>query len=261
MTVWDPGAYARFWSERRRPALDLLDRLALDPPPRTVLDLGCGPGTITTLLADRWPEAAVTGVDASPEMLAEARALRPDLSWVEGDLASYRPEAAPDLVFTNAALHWVPDHEHLLPGLLGLVAPGGALAWQVPDAWDDPSHTIAWELAAESPWRDRIRATIDPHPLLSPEHYLDLLLDRAAAVDLWTTTYFHVLDGPDPVVAWYLGSFLRAFLSDLGPEEADAFVAEYARRVARAYPPRPDGRTVMPFRRVFCVARAAGEDP
>ncbi len=256
MTVWDPGAYARFWAERRRPVLDLLARLDLDPPPRRILDLGCGPGTVTTLLADRWPDAELTGVDASPEMLAEARALRPDLCWEEGDLATHLPAAAPDLVFSNAALHWVPDHEHLLPHLLGLVAPGGTLAWQVPDAWDEPSHTLAWELAAGATWRDRITPTIDPHPLLTPAHYLDLLLPLAAEVDLWTTTYHHVLDGDDPVVAWYLGSFLRAFVSGLEADEADAFVAEYTRRVARAYPRRPDGRTVMPFRRVFCVARA-----
>lgn len=256
MTVWDPGAYARFWAERRRPALDLLARLDHDPAPRRILDLGCGPGTITTRLADRWPAAEITGVDTSPEMLAEARALRPDLHWVEDDLATHVPAVAPDLLFTNAALHWVPDHEHLLPHLLGLVAPGGTLAWQVPDAWDDPSHTLAWELAAEEPWRHRLAPTIDPHPLLTPARYLDLLLPLAADVDLWTTTYHHVLDGDDPVVTWYLGSFLRAFISDLDPDEADAFVAEYARRVARAYPRRPDGRTVMPFRRVFGVVRA-----
>lgn len=258
MTVWDPGAYARFWAERRRPAVDLLARLDLDPAPQHILDLGCGPGTITTLLAERWPGAEVTGVDSSPQMLAEARALLPSVTWVEGDLAGFEPAVAPDLVFTNAALHWVPDHEMLLPRLLGLVAPGGTLAWQVPDGWDDPSHTIAWALAAESPWADRITPTIDPHPLLTPAAYLDLLLPRAAEVDLWTTTYHHVLDGPDPVVAWYRGSFLRAFLSGLPDDEADAFVAEYARRVALAYPVRPDGRTVLPFRRVFAIARAVG---
>jgi trans-aconitate 2-methyltransferase len=163
---------------------------------------------------------------------------------------------APDLVFTNAALHWVPDHETLLPHLLGLVAPGGTLAWQVPDGWDDPSHTIAWELAAEAPWAGRLTPSVARHPLLTPAAYLDLLLPIAAEVDLWTTTYHHVLDGPDPVVAWYLGSFLRAFISGLPADEADAFVAEYARRVASAYPVRADGRTVLPFRRVFGIARA-----
>ena len=256
MTVWDPQQYAQFWDQRRRPALDLVARLAPAEPPARILDLGCGPGTVTTLLADRWPAAEIIGVDSSPEMLAEARARLPQVTWLEGDLTTFTPDQAPDLLFTNAALHWVPDHETLIPRLFGLVAAGGSLAIQVPDKWDQPSHTIAFEIAAQDRWREALRGAIDPHPLLSPDRYLELLLPVAADVDLWTTTYHHVLEGPDPVVEWFLGSFLRAFLSRLDEADGQDFVAEYAEAMRTAYPTRADGRTVMPFQRLFLIARA-----
>jgi trans-aconitate 2-methyltransferase len=256
VTTWDPQQYAQFWDQRRRPALDLIARLRPQPAPRRILDLGCGPGTVTTLLVDRWPDAEIVGVDSSPSMLADARALLPDVTWVEGDLTTYEPDDPPDLVFTNAALHWVPDHETLIPRLMDQVAPGGTLAIQVPDKWDQPSHTLAFELADQERWRDRLDGAIDRNPLLAEAQYLDLLLPRAADVDLWTTTYHHVLDGPDPVVEWFLGSFLRAFLSRLTEAEGREFVAQYAAAMREAYPARPDGRTVMPFQRLFIVATA-----
>lgn len=256
MTTWDPQRYAQFWDQRRRPAVDLIARLAPARPPGSILDLGCGPGTVTTLLADRWPEAEITGVDSSPTMLADARALLPEVIWREGDLTTFVPDQSPDLLFTNAALHWAPDHETLIPRLFGLLAPGGSLAVQVPDKWDQPSHTLAFEIAAQDRWREALRDAIDPHPLLSPARYLDLLLPVAADVDLWTTTYHHVLEGPDPVVEWFLGSFLRAFLSRLDADDGADFVARYTEAMAEAYPPRADGRTVMPFPRLFLVARA-----
>jgi trans-aconitate 2-methyltransferase len=254
VTTWDPQQYAQFWDQRRRPALDLIARLRVDP--QRVLDLGCGPGTVTTLLADRWPAARIVGVDSSTAMLADARDLLPDATWVEGDLTTYTPDEAPDLLFTNAALHWVPDHRTLIPRLFGLLAPGGTLAIQVPDKWDQPSHTLGFEIADQERWRDRLDGAISRNPLLDEDEYLDLLLPVAADVDLWTTTYHHVLEGPDPVVEWFLGSFLRAFLSRLTEEEGQEFVAEYAEAMRAAYPMREDGRTVMPFQRLFIVARA-----
>ena len=256
MTVWDPQQYAQFWDQRRRPALDLIARLRPEPAPRRILDIGCGPGTVTTLLADRWPEAEIVGVDSSPEMLDDARALMPDVTWVQADITTYEPGAAPDLVFTNAVLHWVPDHETLVPRLFGLLAPGGTLAIQVPDKWDQPSHTLGFEIADQERWRDRLDGAIARNPLLDEDQYLDLLLPVAADVDLWTTTYHHVLEGPDPVVEWFLGSFLRAFLSRLDEAEGKDFVAQYAEAMRAAYPARDDGRTVMPFQRLFIVATA-----
>jgi trans-aconitate 2-methyltransferase len=256
LTTWDPELYLRFWDQRRRPALDLIARLDPPEPPGLILDLGCGPGSITVLLAERWPEAEIIGVDSSPVMLADARRDHPGITWVDGDLTTYSPDRAPDLLFTNAALHWVSDHERLLPRLLGLVALGGTMAMQVPREWDSLSHTVAFEIANSDRWRDQLAGAMDDHPLLTPERYLELLLPLAAEVDLWTTTYHHVLDGPDPVVEWFKGSFLRAFVSRLNEADGATFVAEYAERMVEAYPPLEDGRTVMPFNRLFLIATA-----
>jgi len=255
VTTWDPGQYLQFAAARLRPALDLLAHVEPTRPPGLVVDLGCGPGNLTALLAERWPAAEVFGVDSSPAMLADARRDHPGLTWVEADLATYEPPRPADVVFTNAALHWLPDHEHLLPTLLARVAPDGVLAVQVPAEWDAPSHTEGFALAASSRWRERLTVDLPEQPLLTPAQYLEVLLPLADDVDCWTTTYHHVLDGPDPVVEWFKGSFLRAFLSRLDEADGAEFVADYAAAMGQAYPPRPDGRTVLPFRRLFLVAR------
>jgi trans-aconitate 2-methyltransferase len=256
LTTWDPQQYLQFAALRLRPALDLLAHVELTESPTLIVDLGCGPGNLTAALAERWPGAEVIGVDSSPAMLADARRDHPELTWVEADLARWEPPRPADLVFSNAALHWLPDHATLLPALFGRVAPGGVLAVQVPDEWDAPSHTAGFEIANSPRWRDRLGYDLSEHPLLDGHGYLDALLPLAATVDCWTTRYFHVLEGPDPVVEWYKGSFLRAFLSVLDEADGEAFVAEYAAAMREAYPPRPDGRTVLPFQRLFLVAHA-----
>ena len=256
MTTWDPGQYLQFREARLRPALDLLARIQPAAPPTLVVDLGCGPGNLTARLSERWPEAEVIGVDSSPAMLDDARRDHPGITWVEADLATYEPPRPAAVVFTNAALHWLPDHATLLPTLLGRVAPGGLLAVQVPDEWDAPSHTEGFALAASDRWRHRLTVELPEQPLLSPAQYLHVLLPLAGDVDCWTTTYHHVLEGPDPVVEWFKGSFLREFVSRLDGPDATEFVADYAVAMRVAYPPRADGRTVMPFRRLFLVARA-----
>jgi trans-aconitate 2-methyltransferase len=256
LTTWDPAQYLQFREARLRPALDLLTWIQPVDPPSLVVDLGCGPGDLTARLAERWPDAQVVGVDSSPSMLAEARRDHPEITWVEADLAAYAPPRRAEVVFTNAALHWLPDHERLLPALLDRATPGGVLAVQVPDDWDSPSHTAAFALAASARWRDRLDVDLPAHPLLTPEQYLDLLLPSAAEVDCWTTTYHHVLEGADPVVEWFKGSFLREFLSRLDGPSGQEFLADYTAAMRTAYPRRPDGRTVLAFRRLFLVARA-----
>ncbi len=256
MTTWDPAQYGRFEAPRLRPALDLIARLGeVVADPGLVVDLGCGQGHVTALLAVRWPEAEVIGVDTSPSMLADARRDHPGLTWVEGDAAAHQAPRPPDVCFSNAALHWLADHEALFPALLGRVAPGGVLAVQVPGMWEAPSHTTAFALAAEPRWADRLAGAHQPEPVLPPEQYLDVLEPVAAEVEVWTTTYHHVLTGEHAVVEWFKGSLLRAFVSRLEPDEADDFVATYTERVAPHYPRRPDGTTVLPFRRLFVLAR------
>ncbi len=255
--AWDPAQYLKFADHRLRPAVDLLGRVALEAP-RVVYDLGAGAGNVTRLLKARWPGARVTGVDASEAMLARAAAAAPDIEWQRSDLATWAPPAPADLIYSNAALHWLPDHARLFPRLLAALAPGGVLAVQMPRNFAAPSHTAIAEAARQGPWRRRLEPLLRPAPVAEPAVYYGLLAPGAAGVDIWETEYLHVLEGPDPVKEWTKGTWLRPLLEALEEPERSDFEARYAALVARAYPPRPDGRTLFPFRRLFIVARAPG---
>jgi trans-aconitate 2-methyltransferase len=265
MPSWDPGQYLKFTDHRLRPALDLMARIALDAP-RSVYDLGCGPGNITRRLAERWPEAAVTGVDSSAAMLAKARMEAPRakarmeaacLTFELADIAHWSPPAPADLLFSNATLHWLDDHAALLPRLAAQLAPGGVLAIQMPDNRQSPSHLLMDETAAAGPWRDKLSRLRPIYgSMLAPDAYYRVLAPVTRQLDIWETTYLHILEGDIPVVEWTKGTALRPYLDALAEPERGAFLAAYATRVAAAYPRQPDGRTLLPFRRVFIVARA-----
>ncbi len=255
MANWDPGQYLKFADHRLRPALDLMARI---PPlaARRIYDLGCGPGTITRLLAERWPGAEVSGIDGSAEMLARARDLAPGIDFVAADLTAWTPPAPAELVFSNAALQWLGDHDGLFPRLLSGVAPGGVLAVQMPRNFDAPSHRLLAEIAGQDSWRDRLRPLLRGAPVAPPQDYHRLLAARAASLDIWEVEYLHRLEGANPVLEWTKGTALRPFLDALAGAERAAFLAEYGRRVAAAYPPQADGATLFPFRRLFIVAVA-----
>jgi trans-aconitate 2-methyltransferase len=250
---WSPLVYGTFVWERLRPAIDLLNRVDLSVP-TIVFDLGCGAGRITRRLVARWPGARVTGVDASPAMLAEARQGQTTIRWVEADIASWAPELPPDLIFSNAALHWLDDHDILLPRLLGCLRPGGVLALQMPRNHGEPSHTAIVETVESGPWRERLEPLLRRRPVAAPEVYAELLLPLVTSLDIWETVYMHVLPGENPVVEWTSGTGLRPLLAALQGRERDDFLADYAARTARAYPRRDDGLTLFPFHRLFIAA-------
>ncbi len=252
---WDPAQYGKFGDERSRPARDLLARVPLDAP-GNIYDLGCGSGNITTLLAERWPDAAVCGVENSPEMLASARQTAGSMDWTEGDLETWRTPRPADLLYANASLQWVGDHAALFPRLMGDLAPGGVLAVQMPRNYDAPSHRCMAEAAQAGPWRDILGKARPPKPVAAPEVYYDILEPHAARLDIWETEYLHILEGANPVVEWTRGTGLRPYLDALEPEDREAFLVDYIGRIARAYPPNDDGRTLFPFRRLFIVALA-----
>lgn len=252
---WDPAQYLKFADHRLRPAIDLLNRVDLAEP-REVYDLGSGTGNVTRLLNLRWPNAHVTGVDESAEMLARATAASPEITWQQADLSSFRPKRPADLLYSNAALQWLGSHDRLFPALLAnLKAPGGVLAVQMPRNFLAPSHTAIAEAARMGPWRSKIEPLLRPSPVAEPGFYYDLLASRAAQLDIWETEYLQVLKGENPVKEWTKGTWLRQFLDVLEEPERGGFEASYASLVARAYPRRADGRTLFPFRRLFIVAR------
>lgn len=262
-TRWDPAQYLRFGDERTRPALELLARVR-HPDPRLVVDLGCGTGHITRLLAERWPGAAVVGVDHSPQMLAEAAATPSRVRWVEADARDWRPDAPADIVFSNATLQWLPDHDAVVPRWLSHVAPGGTLAIQMPLNWAAPSHRLMRDALADGApdggplGPPALRTALATPWVGEPKTYLDLLSHVGGPdidLDIWDTTYLHVLEGDDPVLEWVKGTGLRPVLAGLADAERTAFLATYAARLRAAYPRRADGRTVFPFRRLFIVGR------
>jgi trans-aconitate 2-methyltransferase len=254
--MWDPGQYLRYADERARPFFDLLSRVQATDP-RYVADLGCGPGNLTAVLADRWPGAEVVGVDNSPEMISAAQAQagqRRSPRFTLADLRDWKPERPLDVLVSNAVLQWVPGHLDVIRQWPGLLAPGGWLAFQLPGNFDQPTHAILLDLVTSDRWAPMLTGVSLNRQAADPASYLDVLASAGCSVDAWETTYLHVLHGADPVVEWYRGTGLRPVLAALEPGQAEQFVADYAKRIAAAYPAASYG-TVLPFRRVFVVAR------
>jgi len=252
--TWDPAQYLKFADHRLRPAIDLLNRIPLDDPGE-VYDLGAGAGNVTRLIKERWPAARVTGVDDSSAMLAKAAAIAPGITWQQADLATWAPPQPADLIYSNAALHWLTGHERLFPSLLAALTTGGVLAVQMPRNFGAPSHTLISEAARGGPWRATLEPLLRPAPVADPEFYYDILAPHAAALDVWETEYLQILDGVNPVKEWTKGTWLRPLLDALAEPERGRFETRYAELVARAYPPRADGHTLFLFRRLFIVAK------
>jgi trans-aconitate 2-methyltransferase len=253
--AWDPGQYLKFADHRLRPAIDLLNRIDVAGPGE-VVDLGAGAGNVTRLIKMRWPAARVVGVDSSQEMLDKAAASAPEIEWQLADLGAWKPGRPTDLIYSNAALHWLEDHDRLFPSLFSQLAPGGVLAVQMPRNFSAPSHTSITDAARGGPWRARLEPLLRASPTRDPAFYYDLLAPRAAALDIWETEYLQVLEGDNPVKEWTKGTWLRPLLAALDEPDRSGFESAYAALVARAYPPRADGRTLFPFRRLFIIARS-----
>ncbi len=259
MHSWDPDRYLRYADERGRPFVELVARVGAESP-ATVVDLGCGPGNLTALLVERWPDADVVGLDSSEEMVAKARQTTPAVRFDVADLRDWvSGDNRVDVLVSNATLQWVPGHLDLLPALLDRVTPGGWLAFQVPGNFGEPSHTIRTELAAQPAYAAHTAGVAVPSSPSShdPAVYLSSLRGLGCDVDAWETTYLHVLHGEDPVFTWVSGTGARPTLQALPDDLRPEFEEEFKRRLRVAYPPGPDGTVVLPFRRIFVVARVA----
>jgi len=254
--AWDPAQYLKFAGPRLRPALDLLQRIDKEAP-ETVYDLGAGAGNVTRLIAARWPAARIVGVDSSAEMLRKAAAENPGILWQEADLATWRPDRPADVIYSNAALHWIEDHAPLFVALFDSLAAGGVFAVQIPRNFGAPSHTSMGEAARRGPWRTRLEPLLRPAPVAEPAIYFDLLAPYAARLDMWETEYLQVLDGEHAVKEYTKSTWLSPLLAALDEPERSQFEAAYTEMVDAAYPRRADGRTLFPFRRLFMIATAA----
>jgi trans-aconitate 2-methyltransferase len=251
---WSAAQYLKFERERTRPVRDLVTRI----PNSEVLsaaDIGCGPGNSTEVLRERYPGARITGIDSSPDMIEAAHKRLPDVAFEVADIRDWRPKPPLDIILANAALQWVPDHETLFPALAAKLGPGGALAVQMPDNLDEPSHRLMREAAGEGPWAAKLKeaaaARAERH---NADWYFRLLRPHAPRIDIWRTTYFHPLAGARAVVEWLKGTGLRPFLDPLDESEREAFLARYEGRIAKAYRAEADGTVLLPFPRLFVIA-------
>jgi trans-aconitate 2-methyltransferase len=254
---WNPNQYLKFADERTQPCRDLAARIAVSNV-RRVIDLGCGPGNSTAVLRDNWPDAEFTGLDSSAEMIERARQEYPQQRWIAGDISEWAASGGErfDVVFSNAALQWVEDHATLYPRLLSRVAPGGALAVQIPGNIDALPHRLMREVAASLEWsRWFPPGNVREWHHHEMEFYYDALAPAAARLNLWATEYLHILPNPAAIVEWYRGTGLRPFLEVL---ESDAsrqqFMADYLERLRPHFAPRAAGGVLFPFRRIFLVA-------
>lgn len=248
---WDPQQYARYADERGRPFVDLLARVGATAP-RRVVDLGCGPGTMTALLASRWPSAVVEGVDSSAEMISAA-VPHARVSFRVSDVATWTMPSDADVVLSNATLQWVPSHRALVSSWASSLPPDGWLAFQVPGNFASPSHTLMRSLASSARWSPLVGDVLRHHDsVASPASYAGLLLAAGLAADVWETTYLHVLTGADPVLEWLRGTGLRPVLAELSSADGAEFAATLAAALRDAYPATERG-TLFPFRRIFAV--------
>jgi len=250
--TWSAKQYSMFEQQRTRPVRDLVAAIP-DGDVRTAVDLGCGPGNSTEVLADRFPQALVTGMDSSDDMLVDARKRLPALSFELADIGAWNPAQKFDVILANASLQWLPDHATLYPHLVSQLTLGGTLAVQTPDNLDEPAHKLAREVAADGPWAAKIGA-VKHNERHAASYYFELLSKHCSTVDVWRTTYHHPLAGSAAVVEWFKGSALRPFLAPLTESEKSAFLDEYLARITKAYPALADGTVLLPFPRLLIIA-------
>lgn len=254
MADWNAELYLKFEDERTRPARDLLAQIPLQDA-RKVTDIGCGPGNSTELLVKRWPQATVVGIDTSAAMLNQARERLPAQKFIEANVAHWAPPEGADVLFANAIFQWVPDHLKQLKRLAGGLVPGGALAVQMPDNLDEPSHILMREIAHLEPWRAQLAKAAELRDVLpKPGVYYDALRPLCSRLEIWHTVYNHVLDDAAAIVEWVKGTGLRPFLDPLEGPERRAFLEAYTARIAASYLPQADGKVLLRFPRIFIVA-------
>ena len=252
--AWSAGQYLKFEDERTRPARDLLAQVPLERISRAI-DLGCGPGNSTELIAERYGTAGVSGLDSDTNMLEAARKRMPGTEFLEADLSTWQPDKPVDLLFANAVFQWLPNHLDIFDRLMDGLQAGGVLAIQMPDNLNEPSHLMMEETAKNGPWSEAFaRKSVRRNTLPSPSVYYDRLIGKSARIDIWHINYNHALDNAAAIVEWVKGTGLRPYLDNAGAEHRDAFTADYLGRIEKAYPPLADGKVLLRFPRLFLVA-------
>lgn len=256
MPSWDANLYLKFSGQRARPATDLIAQTELEDP-RRVVDIGCGTGNSTEQLHRRWPQADLAGLDNSPEMLSQARTNHPDWKWIQCGVEQWAPDSKFDLIFSNACLHWLPDHGRLFPRLASYLAPGGALAVQMPNSYDLPAHTVMLEVAHDpaAPWARTLAGAAETISVQPPAFYYDALRKVTNRLNIWQAEYLQIMDGPRAILDWVRSTAMRRYTEPLPSDELrKQFEQRCLERFEQYYPANDQGKTLFPYRRMFIVA-------
>lgn len=253
MPDWDPNLYLKFSDQRARPAADLIAQIRLENP-RRIIDLGCGTGNSTEQLHRRWSEAKLTGVDNSPEMLKKARQNYPDWKWIESPIESWRAEGTYDLIFSNAALHWIGDHATLFPRLMSCVAPGGVLAVQMPNNFQSPAHQAMKKVAQDPRWQGALDGATENYNVQPIAFYYRVLSPAAKELNLWEVEYLQVMNSTRAILDWVRSTAMRGYLDRLPAERRKEFEEMCLRAFEQAYTVEQDGKVLFPYRRMFIIA-------
>lgn len=249
MSDWDPEFYLRFKKERTRPSYDLIHHINY-PHALNLTDLGCGPGNSTQMLREAYPLAKITGIDNSPSMLVEARINLPDCHFEENDISTWIPKNKQDIIFANASLQWLPNHQTLIPHLANQLQDEGILAIQMPDNWNEPTHLLMRQAANECGIVQAGREA-----LLAAQEYYNLLVNSHCTVDIWRTTYYHVMPSIDSIIGWFRATGLRPYLNQLNSTQKEKFLIQYQQLLTETYPTQDDNNILMLFPRLFIIAR------
>jgi len=254
---WDPETYLKFKNYRSRPALDLLAQIELETKGH-IIDLGCGPGNITRLIKDKWPLHKVSGIDLSLEMIQKAEKIygNSDIEWLQSDINSWEWEKPTALIFSNAALQWVPQHKILLPKLMKMLEPRGKLAIQIPLTRNYPYQECIRKLISSPFWSRKLELDLNYKNPLEPEEIYNLLSPQSQRINIWTTDYQHILDGENPVLKWIMGTALTPYLSVLNNKDKETFLSEYSKLLDKAYPRQNNGKTLFNMKRLFFIAES-----
>ncbi|WP_316847313.1 trans-aconitate 2-methyltransferase [Pedobacter psychrodurus] len=252
--TWSAAQYSKFEKERNRPVMDLLEHIPATDV-KNAVDIGCGPGNSTELLQAKYPDAVVSGIDSSADMVAAAKKRMPNNSFELADITQWRAEGTYDVIFANAALQWVPDHATLFPNLIGKLNNGGSLAVQMPDNFEEPTHRLMRAIASEDRWEGKLISASKRVAREGAEWYYENLRNKVNSLDIWRTIYFHPLQGGvKGIVEWLKGTGLRPYLNALDTAEQVLFIDRFEKELAKAYPVFDDGVVLLPYPRLFIVA-------
>jgi trans-aconitate 2-methyltransferase len=256
---WSATQYLKFEAERTRPVRDLLAQVLLKSP-KNVIDLGCGPGNSTEVLVKHFPDAHVSGMDSSPDMIEKARKRLPNVEFLLGDVASSDQMEPIDLLFSNAVYQWIPYDQRLavLTKLVEGQKSGGVFAFQAPDNFAEPTHVAMRETADQGPWAEKLRnTTIFRKAFHSPQELYNAFKPLCSEINVWHTQYYHILKNHQAVVEWVKGTGLQPYLNPLSPAEQEEFLKQYLKHIEKAYTPLDDGKICLRYPRLFLVATRA----